>query len=65
MHQDQNSISSNDTTALVQDYLNKVSIDEPLPPEQLALIRKQIKQLLVKKMLLLSPTIIPTHWFKL
>ena len=49
MHQDQNSISSNDTTALVQDYLNKVSIDKPLPPEQLALIRKQIKQLLVKK----------------
>lgn len=49
MHQDQNSISSNDTTALVQDYLNKVSIDEPLPPEQLALIRKQIKQLLVEK----------------
>ena len=49
MHQDPNSISSNDTTALVQDYLNKVSIDEPLPPEQLALIRKQIKQLLVEK----------------
>ena len=49
MHQDQNSISSNDTTALVQDYLNKVPIDEPLSPQQLALIRQQIKQLLVEK----------------
>ena len=49
MHQDQNSISSNDTTALVQDYLNKVTIDEPLSPQQLTLIRQQIKQLLVEK----------------
>ena len=49
MHQDPNSISSNDTTALVQDYLNKVTIDEPLSSEQLSLIRQQIKQLLVEK----------------
>ncbi len=49
MPQDPNFISSNDATALVQDYLNKVSIEEPLSDHQLLLIRQQIKQLLVKK----------------
>lgn len=49
MHQDPNSTASNDTTALVQDYLNKVSIDEPLSADQLSFFRAQIKQLLVEK----------------
>ena len=49
MHQDQNSITSSDKSALVEEYLNKVSIEEPLPVEQLAIIRQQIKQLLIEK----------------
>ena len=49
MPQDPNFISSNDATALVQEYLNKVSIEEPLSDHQLLLIRQQIKQLLVEK----------------
>ena len=49
MHQDQNSITSSDKSALVEEYLNKVTIEEPLPVEQLAIIRQQIKQLLIEK----------------
>lgn len=49
MHQDQNSITSSDKSALVEEYLNKVSIEKPLPVEQLAIIRQQIKQLLIEK----------------
>jgi quinolinate synthase len=49
MPQDPNFISSNDATALVQDYLNKVSIEEPLSEHELLLVRQQIKQRLVEK----------------
>ena len=49
MRQDQNSISNDEPSALVQEYLNKVSIDEPLSAEEIDSIRQQVKQLLVEK----------------
>lgn len=49
MHQDQNSVTSSDKSALVEEHLNKVSIEEPLPVEQLGIIRQHIKQLLIEK----------------
>ena len=49
MRQDQNAISSGEKSALVQEYLDKVSFDEPVPAEQLSLFRQQIKQLLIEK----------------
>ena len=49
MRQDQNSISNDEPSALVQEYLNKVSIDEQLSAEEIDSIRQQVKQLLVKK----------------
>ena len=49
MRQDQNSISNDESSALVQEYLNKVSIDEPLSAEEIDSIRQQVKQLLVEK----------------
>ena len=49
MRQDQNSISNDEPSALVQEYLNKVSIDEPLSAKEIDSIRQQVKQLLVEK----------------
>jgi quinolinate synthase len=49
MRQDQNSLSKQEPNALVQEYLSKVSIEEPLPAEQVASVRQQIKNLLVEK----------------
>ncbi|MFL2530378.1 MAG: quinolinate synthase NadA [Porticoccaceae bacterium] len=49
MRQDQNSLSMQEPSALVQEYLNKVSIKEPLPADQVMSIRQQVKQLLIEK----------------
>ena len=49
MRQDQNSMSSQEPSAIVQEYLNKVSINEPLSDVQIAGLCQQIKQLLVEK----------------
>jgi quinolinate synthase len=49
MRQDQNSLSMQEPSALVQEYLNKVSIEEPLPADQVMSIRQQVKQLLIEK----------------
>jgi quinolinate synthase len=49
MRQDQNSMSSQEPSAIVQEYLNKVSINEPLSDAQVTSLCQQIKQLLVKK----------------
>ena len=49
MRQDQNSLSMQEPSALVQEYLNKVSIEEPLPADQVVSIRQQVKQLLIEK----------------
>lgn len=49
MRQDQNPISSQEPSAIVQEYLDKVSIDEPLSDAQIVGLCQQIKQLLVEK----------------
>ena len=49
MRQDQNSMSSQEPSAIVQEYLDKVSIDEPLSDAQIVGLCQQIKQLLVEK----------------
>jgi quinolinate synthase len=49
MRQDQNPMSSQEPRAIVQEYLNKVSIDEPLSDAQIVVLCQQIKQLLVEK----------------
>ena len=49
MHQDPYPTTSEEPSAIVQEYLNKVSIDEPLPVDQLESIRQQVKQLLIEK----------------
>jgi len=49
MRQDSNFMSADDSSAIVQEYLNKVSLDQPLPAEQQAIIGQQIKQLLIEK----------------
>jgi quinolinate synthase len=49
MRQDQNSLSMQEPSALVQEYLNKVSIEDPLPADQVVSIRQQVKQLLIEK----------------
>jgi quinolinate synthase len=49
MRQDQNLMSSQEPRAIVQEYLNKVSIDEPLSDAQIVVLCQQIKQLLVEK----------------
>ena len=49
MHQDRNSLSIQEPSALVQEYLSKVSVEEPLPADQVESIRQQVKQLLIEK----------------
>jgi quinolinate synthase len=49
MRQDQNPMSSQEPSAIVQEYLDKVSIDEPLSDAQIVGLCQQIKQLLVEK----------------
>ena len=49
MRQDQNSMSSENLSAIVQEHLNKVSIEQPLSALQIDSIRHQIKQLLIEK----------------
>lgn len=49
MRQDQNLMSSQEPSAIVQEYLDKVSIDEPLSDAQIVGLCQQIKQLLVEK----------------
>ena len=49
MHQDRNSLSLQEPSVLVQEYLSKVSIEEPLPAGQVESIRQQVKQLLIEK----------------
>ncbi|MDG1694027.1 MAG: quinolinate synthase NadA [Porticoccaceae bacterium] len=49
MRQNQNSVKSDDLSSVVQEYLNRVSIDEPLPADELDIVRHHIKQLLIEK----------------
>ena len=49
MRQDQNSMSKQNSSAIVQEYLSKVSVEEPLPADQVDAISQQVKQLLIEK----------------
>lgn len=49
MRQDQNSMSRQNSSAIVQEYLSKVSVEEPLPADQVDVISQQVKQLLREK----------------
>lgn len=49
MRQDQNSMSRQNSSAIVQEYLSKVSVEEPLPADQVDAISQQVKQLLREK----------------
>lgn len=49
MRQDQNSMSIQNSSAIVQEYLSKVSVEEPLPADQVDAISQQVKQLLREK----------------
>jgi quinolinate synthase len=49
MYQDRNSLSIQEPSALVQEYLSKISVEEPLPADQVESIRQQVKQLLIEK----------------
>ncbi len=49
MRQDQNSMSRQNSSALVQEFLSKVTVEEPLPADQLDAISHQVKQLLREK----------------
>lgn len=49
MRQDQNSMSIQNSSAIVQEYLSKVSVEEPLPADQVDAISQQVKKLLREK----------------
>lgn len=49
MRQDQNSMSRQNSSAIVQEYLSKVSVAEPLPADQVDAISQQVKKLLREK----------------
>lgn len=49
MRQDQNSMSRQNSSAIVQEYLSKVSVEEPLPADQVDAISQQVKRLLREK----------------
>lgn len=49
MRQDQNSMSKQNSSAIVQEYLSKVSVEEPLPADQVDAISQQVKKLLREK----------------
>ena len=49
MRQDQNSMSRQNSSAIVQEYLSKVSVEEPLPADQVDATSQQVKQLLREK----------------
>ena len=49
MRQDQNSMPSENLSAIVQEHLNKVSIEQPLSADEIESIRRQVKRLLVEK----------------
>ena len=49
MRQDQNSMSRQNSSAIVQEYLSKVSVEEPLPADQVDAISQQVKKLLREK----------------
>jgi quinolinate synthase len=49
MRQDQNSMSRQNSSAIVQEYLSKVTVEEPLPADQVDAISQQVKQLLREK----------------
>ena len=49
MQQDLSVQANNDLSLKVKEYLEKVSVDEPLSADQQAIVRQQIKQLLIDK----------------
>ena len=51
MRQGLNSTKSDDLNPVVQEYLNKVSFDEPLSADQINEVCQQIKKLLVEKVI--------------
>ena len=49
MQQDLSVQANNDLSLKVKEYLEKVSVDEPLSADQQNIVRQQIKQLLIDK----------------
>jgi len=49
MQQDLSVQANNDLSLKVKEYLEKVSVDEPLSADQQDIVRQQIKQLLIEK----------------